>query len=127
MRVVFGLVLACTVTLAPMALAQGPAAGGSLLDPGPAPTDEGAAQRKIDYERSTVRATPTMIIQQKAQMRAADRMSRIAALEWYGQSKARPQTLATPFSGLYGNQFQGHSYGRPNAWQATRPVVLITR
>jgi hypothetical protein len=114
------------MVLAPAAFGQSPAGAEGLLDPGPARTSI-EAQRKIDYERSTAAVTPTMIIQQKAQSRAADRMARIAALEWYGHSKARPQSLATPFSGLYGNQFQGSSFGRPSAWHASRPVILMVR
>jgi hypothetical protein len=123
---VCSVVLACCAMLAPTAMGQAPSAVDGLLDPGPVPSSI-EAQRKIDYERSTAAVTPRMIVQQKAQSRAADRMARIAALEWYGHSKARPQSSATPFSGMYGDQFQGSSFGRPNAWHAARPVILMVR
>lgn len=80
-----------------------------------------------NYHESFHPLTPTQIIQQKAQARAAQRIARLEAQEWYGFSKARPRATATPFTGLYGSQWQGYTYGRPAAWHASRPTILITR
>ena len=95
-----------------------------LLDAGePTAETEGA----WDYQRSAGPLTPRQIIQQKAQARAEQRMSRMAAQEWYGFSKARPTATSTPFTGLYGGQWQGYTYGRPAAWHASRPIIVITK
>lgn len=93
-----------------------------LLDPGPAPKVE-----RPEYAGSIGKMTPMEIIQQKAQMKAAQRQSRIATREWYGYSASRPKTNATPFSGMYGPQFQGHAIGRPSAHYAQRPILIIGR
>ncbi len=79
------------------------------------------------YTESAGSLTPRQMVQQKAQIRAAQRMSRIAAAEWFGHSVARPRTNATPFSGIYGTQFQGRTYGRPAAFHSVRPMVVVTR
>ena len=65
--------------------------------------------------------------QRAAQQRAAQRNAVLAARQWYGYSQARPKTSATPFSGLYGQQFQGRAFGRPAAHYAQRPIVVISR
>lgn len=80
-----------------------------------------------DYQQSVAPATPTQIIQQKAQAKGAERAARIAAQQWYGYSQSRPRTTATPFSGLYGAQFNGRAYGRPAAHYPHRPVIVVTR
>lgn len=97
---------------------------GGILDPGPAGAP---AVERPEYAGSIGKMTPMEIIQQKAQMKAAQRQSRIAAREWYGYSQSRPKTSATPFSGMYGAQFQGHSIGRPSAHYAQRPILIIGR
>ncbi|QDU86777.1 hypothetical protein Pla175_01270 [Pirellulimonas nuda] len=43
--------------------------------------------------------TPRQIMQAKSQQRAAERMARMASLEWYGLSVARPAASPTPFTG----------------------------
>jgi hypothetical protein len=70
--------------------------------------------------------TPTQIIQAKAQARGQRRSDRIASLEWYGFSAARPRTNPTPFTGLYGAQWQAPGLRR-DAWTPYAPTVIITR
>ena len=77
------------------------------------------------YTESAGQLSPTQIIQEKAQIRAAQRMSRIAAKDWFGYSQARPRTNATPFTGLYGPHFQGRALGRPAAFHVARPIVVV--
>ncbi|TWT86323.1 hypothetical protein Mal64_38630 [Pseudobythopirellula maris] len=98
-------------------------------DPGPAAVDSGERGQawSSEYESAAPVATPLQIAQQKSQMRAAQRMERLASMKWYGFSAARPRTEATPFTGMYGAQWQGRSLGRPAAWHASRPSVVITR
>lgn len=109
---------ACSL-LCGLANAQG------LLDPGPAATE--TRVERPEYAGSIGKATPTEIIQAKAQMKAAQRQGRIATREWYGYSQARPKTTAVPFTGMYGAQFQGYAFGRPAAHYATRPILIRNR
>lgn len=101
---------------------QAPAQG--LLDPGPAGA---TTEPRAEYTQTIGKMTPTEIIQAKAQLRAAQRGAVLAARQWYGYSQSRPKTSATPFSGLYGQQFQGRAFGRPAAHYAQRPIVVISR
>ncbi|QDT69818.1 hypothetical protein MalM25_27600 [Planctomycetes bacterium MalM25] len=105
-----------------MTAASAPAQG--LLDPGPAGS---TAEPRPEYSQSIGKMTPLEIIQAKAQVKAAQRGAVLAARQWYGYSQARPKTSATPFSGLYGQQFQGRAFGRPAAHYATRPIIVISR
>lgn len=84
-------------------------------------------QAEWEYRQSVGIKTPQQIIREKAQVRAAQRMTRMAALEWYGYSVARPRTSATPFTAMYGGQWQGDVLGRPNAWHAPQPVQAARR
>lgn len=69
---------------------------------------------------------PKAIIQQKAQIRAAQRMSRMASMQWYGMSNARPTASATPFMGMYSPAWQMPG-GRPFAWYHSQssPVIIV--
>ncbi|MEO1498548.1 MAG: hypothetical protein AAFV43_15495 [Planctomycetota bacterium] len=115
--------LACSLVVGAVTLSSANAQE-SLLDPGP---QGNARQEGWAYEQSVAPATPTQIIQRKAQSRGAERASRLAAQQWYGYTPARPRSTATPFSGLYGSQFQGRMVGRPAAHYPTRPVIVVTK
>lgn len=80
------------------------------------------------YEQSySSKPDPTAIIQQKAQIRAAQRMDRMAAMQWYGMSNARPTASATPFTTMYSPAWQMPG-GRPFAWfHSQRAPVIIVR
>jgi hypothetical protein len=67
------------------------------------------------YQQPTQRPDARAIIQQKAQMRAAQRNSRMASLSWYGMSNGRPTAAPTPFTSLYSPVWQMPG-GRPYAW-----------
>lgn len=58
------------------------------------------------------------IIQRKAQTRAAQRDARLASLNWYGMSNARPTAAPTPFTSLYSPVWQQPG-GRPFAWNTS--------
>ena len=83
-----------------------------------------------EYKSAIGELTPQQIIRQKAQVRAAQRMTRMQSLQWYGYSAARPRTSATPFTGMYGGQWQGDWFSRPQAWHVARnpnlrPTVYV--
>jgi hypothetical protein len=80
------------------------------------------------YESPRAAPTPLEIIQYKAQVRAQQRMTRMASMEWYGMSASRPRAAATPFTGMYSPVWQMPG-GRPFAWTPTyhHPSVVIVR
>lgn len=92
------------------------------LDPGPVGAP---AVERPEYAGRIGKMTPTEMIQAKAQAKAAERAARIASREWYGYSQARPSTPATPFSGMYGAQFNGYTLGRPDAHHVQRPILIL--
>ncbi len=120
MRVITQKLIAGTFVIA-MAFAASPL----LAQQGAIDANASDAQKRQadwEYQQSVGIKTPQQIIREKAQVRAAQRMTRMAALEWYGYSVARPRTSATPFTAMYGGQWQGDVLGRPNAWHASQPV-----
>jgi hypothetical protein len=64
------------------------------------------------------RPDPLAIIQQKSQERAAQRMARLEALNWYGMSNSRPTASRSPYTSLYSPVWQMPG-GRPFAWYAS--------
>lgn len=99
----------------------------------PVPPESGSA---AEFESSEARyydssqyakPTPQEIIQYKAQVRAQQRMTRMASMEWYGMSASRPRASVTPFTGLYSPVWQMPG-GRPLAWTPSRfaqPVIIV--
>ena len=79
-------------------------------------------------QASTAKADSLKIIQQKAQVRAGQRNSRMASMQWYGMSNARPQASATPYTGRYSPAWEMPG-GRPYAWypQARPGYVMYWR
>jgi len=76
---------------------------------------------------SVVQMTPRMIIQEKAQTRAYQRIARIESMKWYGMSASRPTTSSTPLMGIPSPRWQMPG-GRPFAWTPSRgPSVMVVR
>jgi hypothetical protein len=96
--------------------------------PGQTAHSESASDNWYDYDQQPqYRPNPTAIIQQKAQYRAMQRQARIASMQWYGMSNARPTAAATPFCSMYSPAWQMPG-GRPYAWYSCeRPVYIINR
>src|ERR1700752_330430 len=67
---------------------------------------------------SSYRQDTRAIIQQKAQVRAAQRTARIASMNWYGMSNSRPTAASPPFTSMYSPVWQQPG-GRPFAWNTT--------
>ncbi|QDU56287.1 hypothetical protein [Aeoliella mucimassa] len=70
--------------------------------------------------------TPRMIIQQKAQARAYQRIARIESMKWYGMSASRPLSNATPFAGVPSPRWEMPG-GRPFSWYPSRSSVILVR
>lgn len=76
-------------------------------------------------EQQAAKPTPTDIVQQKAQIRAQQRMDRMAAMSWYGISNSRPTGGTTPFMGRYAPMWEMPG-GRPFAWYPySRPGYVM--
>ncbi|MEX2171570.1 MAG: hypothetical protein WD851_19785 [Pirellulales bacterium] len=123
MRIRLALFTACTwmfATISPTPAQQ------PIRDVPPTPAVD--AEENWSYEQNyTPKPNPRAIIQQKAQIRAAQRMDRMAAMQWYGMSNSRPTASATPFSTMYSPAWQVPG-GRPFGWfHSQRAPVIIVR
>jgi hypothetical protein len=82
------------------------------LDPMPGSENE---KEQSWYREQAPKSDALAIVQQKAQIRAQQRMDRLASMQWYGMSGSRPQSLATPFSSRYGSLWEMPG-GKPYSW-----------
>jgi hypothetical protein len=71
--------------------------------------------------------TARMIVQQKAEIRAQQRMDRLAALSWYGTSNSRPILLGTPFFSNTYNTAGDVPYIRPHDYYEAYQLPFTTR
>src|SRR5262245_14436272 len=92
----------------------------SAQEPGKvnAPVDSERDQTWYRHQETSYQSDVRAIIQQKAQVRSAQRTARIASLNWYGMSNSRPTAAPTPFMTLYSPVWQQPG-GRPFAWNST--------
>lgn len=75
---------------------------------------------------------PRQAVRRKAELRAAQRMSRIAAMKWYGFSNSRPQANPIPFMGSYspawvGNSPDRYDWGQWHGATIVLPSAIINR
>lgn len=91
-------------------------------------TEPPTAESDSWYGESTPQpaVTPRMIIQQKAQMRAYQRMARMESMKWYGMNASRPVSNATPFSGVPSPRWEMPG-ARSFSWYPPRTVRVIYR
>jgi hypothetical protein len=71
--------------------------------------------------------TARMIVQQKAEVRAQQRMDRLAAMSWYGTSNSRPVMLGTPFFSNTYNTAGDVPYIRPHDYYEAYQLPFTTR
>jgi hypothetical protein len=55
---------------------------------------------------------PAQAVRRKAEIKADQRMSRLAALKWYGMSNSRPDASVTPTMGIYSPAWIGNGWNR---------------
>jgi hypothetical protein len=67
------------------------------------------------YREQATKPDTRVIVQQKAQVRAQQRMDRMASMQWYGMSNSRPQGSTTPFSSRYSPTWEMPG-GQPYSW-----------
>lgn len=68
---------------------------------------------------------PKQAVRRRAEIRAAARTSRIAAMKWYGMSNSRPQVNPIPFMGTYSPTWVGNGYDRYDWLDAGWPSVTL--
>jgi hypothetical protein len=90
------------------------------------PKPSGDSDESWTYQSPTsANANARAIVQQKAEIRAQQRMDRLAALNWYGMSNSRPMASGTPYCSMYSPTWQVPG-GRPFAWYSNgRPTYLF--
>jgi hypothetical protein len=70
---------------------------------------------------------PAQAVRRKAEARAEQRMSRIAAMKWFGFSNARPQASPVPMMGSYSPVWIGNGVDRYDwvgvSWPSTAVLV----
>jgi len=99
-------------------------AAGNLTSPSTSNSGE-EQQSESWYREQAAKPDAKAIAQQKAMVRADQRMSRMASMQWYGMSNSRPQASGTPFSTRY-SPLWGMPGGRPYAWYPnSRPGYVM--
>lgn len=64
---------------------------------------------------------PQQAVRRKAELRAAERQSRIASMKWYGLSNSRPLATPTPWFGSYVPAWSSNSLD-PMRWRCQGAV-----
>jgi hypothetical protein len=71
---------------------------------------------------------PQQAVRRKAELKAAQRTSRLAAMKWFGFSNARPQANPVPFMSVYSPTWIGNGYDRYDwvgtSWPASSLFIL---
>jgi hypothetical protein len=89
------------------------------------PAEEPHEQSWYREQQQTGKPDPKAIVQQKAQFRAEQRMSRMASMEWYGMSNSRPQACPTPLTSRYSPTWENPG-GSPYSWfPYSRPGYVL--
>lgn len=68
---------------------------------------------------------PREAVRRKAEFRAAQRAQRIASMQWFGKSNARPSVNPTPFTGSYSPTWTSNNFD-PYRWNTARDTSATT-
>jgi hypothetical protein len=72
-------------------------------------------QQESWYREQSAKPDAKAVVQQKAMVRADQRMARMASLQWYGMNNSRPQASGTPYSTRYSPLWEMPG-GKPYSW-----------
>jgi hypothetical protein len=67
---------------------------------------------------------PKLAVRQAAEFRGQQRQQRLAAMQWYGLSNARPRASSDPFHSDYAPGWTSNNLYYPNRWTA-EPVIVV--
>jgi len=89
-------------------------------------SDESREQSWNREQKSATKVDARAMVQQKAELRAEQRNSRLASSAWYGISNSRPSGSATPFTARYGPVWEMPG-GKPYSWYPpnTQPGFFV--
>ncbi|HEX3599327.1 MAG TPA: hypothetical protein VHU84_04255 [Lacipirellulaceae bacterium] len=108
-----------------LALFSGPCLAAGNFIASTTTSDEPHEQSWSREQQQPAKPDPKAIVQQKAEMRAEQRMSRMASMQWYGMSNSRPQASPTPFSTRYSPLWETPG-GSPYSWfPCSRPGYVM--
>ena len=69
---------------------------------------------------------PKLAVRRKAEFRAAQRQSRIAAMRWFGFSNQRPQCSSDPWHGDWSSVWRSNNGTHPLQWNGVgRPWIVV--
>ncbi len=68
---------------------------------------------------------PREAVRRNAEHRAAQRSQRIASMQWFGKSNARPTASPTPFTGSYSPTWTSNNFD-PFRWNTARDTSATT-
>jgi hypothetical protein len=68
---------------------------------------------------------PAQAVRRKAELQADQRISRLAALKWYGLSNSRPQASPIPTMGVYSPTWVGNGWQRYEWAPAVMPSLTV--
>ena len=67
---------------------------------------------------------PALAVRRKAELKADQRLARLAAQKWYGLSNSRPEANPIPFMGQYSPSWVGNGWNRYD-WYDVGPSVTL--
>jgi hypothetical protein len=68
---------------------------------------------------------PAQAVRRKAELKAEQRMARLAAMHWYGFSNSPPVATPTPFMGEYSPAWVGNGWNRYDWVAASSPGAVL--
>lgn len=68
---------------------------------------------------------PKMAVRRIAELRGQQRRQRLAAMEWFGLSNARPRVSSDPFHGDYAPGWASNNLYYPNRWTSSPATVIV--
>lgn len=68
---------------------------------------------------------PAQAVRRKAELKAEQRMSRLAAMHWYGLSNSRPVASPVPFMSEYSPAWRGNGWNRFDWAAVSSPSIFL--
>ncbi len=70
---------------------------------------------------------PSVAVREKAEFRASQRQSRLAAMRWFGLSNSRPQAASDPFHGDHSPKWTSNSSRYQSRWVGGGTPLVVVR
>ena len=115
------------VLVATSALAQGPRTNTSKSEKTISPGEVSATPEMWFYQQYMRQyEDPKAAVRHNAEFRAEQRANRLAAMQWFGFSNARPRASSDPWHGDYSPMWTANNAYYPSRWIGSgRPTVIV--